>query len=133
MNITYRPPTRLGRLIATSLLCVALFTSACTTTQAVHTAGAADLRTLFQPGDEVACTLTNGDQANLKLTAVEPDAIIADGRRINGAEIAGVQITRFDKKKTTAVAVGVVVGLAAGAAAASSMFSGIKVPVMGHP
>lgn len=123
------PRSRFTRLVG-SCLALALFCSGCTSTRFVSTAGSTDLTTVIRAGDRVDCKLHDGTSKNFTVTAVEPSALVGDSLRLTIAEIAYIEVTAFDGKKTLKVVGGVVAvaGLTALVIASQGSFMTFKMP-----
>lgn len=120
------PRAARGTSFTVVLLCLALTTSACTSLETLRPSARTDFTTMVHVGDDVSCTLTDGTQTDITLTAVEPDALIAGNRRINRSDIAKLQMTRLDGKRTGATAVSILAGVALAGAGVASYISNLS-------
>lgn len=67
----------------------------------------------LKAGDTVQVTRQDGSQAELKLTAIDADALIADGQRIAFGDIRQLARKQVDGTRTTLLVVGLIVAAAA--------------------
>ena len=101
-----RLPCCLVGLVACALL------GACTTNRPVWTTDPAQLTSIVKAGDHVSCTLNNYSRVEFKVTAVEPAALVGNSRHVPVADIAWIEIRRFDGGKTALFCVASVVAIA---------------------
>jgi len=120
MKTRFRP---FQRFATVARACVALGTAAtllaaCTTSQPVTSADLPRLGALVEVNDTVTCTLRDGSTKTIKVSAVEPDALVGENhQRIALADITQAEITRTDVTKSVLLGLAVAAGVAAAAVA----------------
>jgi len=87
--------------------------SACTTVQQLQSSDLPQLTSLVKVDDTVTCTMRDGSTTTIKVTAIEPDALIGDHQRVSVANITQAEITRLDTTKSVLLGLVVVAGVAA--------------------
>lgn len=88
-----------------------VWTSGCTSMQAVPMAGAATQGPAVKMGEEVSVTQVDGRKLKFKVTAVEPDALVGAEVRVRYADIAKLEVRRPDHAETTGAVVSVLAGV----------------------
>lgn len=121
---------RAVRALGHLILALALVLGGCTRLREVPSEPAPLLETV-KPGEKVRVTLRDGTVRELRLTAVEPEAIVAGEERIARSEIAKLERRELDVAATAAVSIGgvllgglILLGIAFAAVAPLAALSG---------
>lgn len=102
-------------LLRASLLGLALLVaSGCTSLQTVPLS---DLTSAVHVGDTVVCTMRLGRPLTFKVTAVAPDFIVGESRRVYLSDVSQLEIQHFSAGKSVLLVAGVATGGAAAAVA----------------
>jgi hypothetical protein len=118
MNPNHKNHPKISRLLgglklSLSVLMAGTLLSACTTVQQLQSADLPQLTSLVKVDDTVTCTMRDGSTTTIKVTAIEPDALIGDNQRVPVANVTQAQIKRLDTTKSVLLGLVVVVGVAA--------------------
>jgi hypothetical protein len=87
--------------------------SACTNVQHLRSSDLPQLTSLVKVDNTVTCTMRDGSTTTIKVTAIEPDALIGDQQRVSVANITQAEIKRLDTTNSVLLGLVVVAGVAA--------------------
>jgi hypothetical protein len=95
--------SRVGTIV---LLSICVSVTGCSTTRTLprHDSIAEVQASGVKPGTKVVVTLTSGEVRTFRITAVEGDALLGSNTRIPYADIAKLEVKRFDGRRTAGVA-----------------------------
>lgn len=95
-------------IAAAMLISLCLAATGCTTTRTLPVPRSASqtLSSDIKPGNSVVLTLKSGQTRKLRVTSVEPDALVVKGERIPFADIEKLQRRKFSIIKTAGAVVG---------------------------
>jgi hypothetical protein len=118
MNPNHKHHPKISRLLgglklSLSVLMAGTLLSACTTVQYLQSSDLPQLTSLVKVDDTVTCTMRDGSTTTIKVTAIEPDALIGDHQRVSVANITQAEIKRLDTTKSVLLGLVVVAGVAA--------------------
>jgi hypothetical protein len=100
---------RVAKIVISGLICLSLLWTGCTSTRFQSAAQGANVAAEVRVGDRVECKLQDGSKQGFVVKTVEAGALVGESIRVPIADIASLEITRFDGKKTM-VEAGKVVG-----------------------
>ena len=116
---TNSPPATRARASVRVLVAVAAagaMLAACTTTQQLGSAEVPHLTSLVQVDDTVTCTMRDGSTQTIKVTAIEPDALVGEHHeRVAVADVTRAEIKHLNMTESIVVGVLVAAGIAAAA------------------
>ena len=95
-----------ARCAVTAIVCVAVFVTGCQTMRPVEVAGPEPLGARVAPNDFVRVWMRDGRTLDLRLTAVEADALVAGEQRIPLKDVQRLERGGFSWVRTTLLVVG---------------------------
>jgi hypothetical protein len=107
------------------VLCIALFTSACTNVRHFSSPHPASGSSGVQIGDKITCTLQDGTKREFVVTACDTTLLRGEGEIVAWSDLTEFEVSRFSPGKTAmVVSVILVAGLVAALAHSPGAFVG---------
>jgi hypothetical protein len=107
MSFVLRSCLIVVRRILIAIICVTVSLTGCTTLRPVNPTNDKSIVGSLAPNDSVRVWMRDGRVIDLRLTAVEPDALIGEKQRLPIQEIQRVERREFSATRTTLLVVGI--------------------------
>ena len=91
----------IARRVLVTMICVTVLLTGCTTMNPVDLATDQSMASVLQPNDFVRVWMRDGRVLELKLTAIEPDALVGAEQRLPLKDVVRVEKRGFSAPRTT--------------------------------